>query len=671
MTTLVQNSLDELTKPFSVVQNEPSDVRNKFLEGVPWKDKDFPGPFLSALTDKQKDQYMNKQQNAVQNYHTIAETPLSQQASLYPSFNAGLPDCENYGANIPPMPPVASEFRGPVQKNGSMPMQEAQIRQGVYDYPYQAGSVEGFKDNSISDPCNQTGFGEIVPKFTIFPSGIDNWAPNESSTMIKCSEENNPLTDIQNRPVEQFSHNNMVPYYGSKLTQNMYGTGVPQAGDNNSCKGLTNGFADVTPWRDKLQTFTGTDEMYMHKRETGPLFSPAEQQTGWVFGTPAFRPDMDRYSNSVWKRNNESPVEKIQVGPGIGLDYTVPAQGGFQQFTRILPNNVNNYKANQLEGRVNAGKWFTNHPTSQYINGVSSDKPKLYITQARRPTMQTKFYNNAPSGGDSRVTDFTVTMNKGKQARSDTEPGAGFGQFDLHKYLYEGKDVRENFASKSFNDPSGLPCVTFGQAPVGRIMGSIVPMPSQDLQSYNNIRETFKRGSAGYSDKKGYWECLDSEQGTNRWDLFGPAKGVVSSQGPREGWYANYTDRGDVNPFVINVTGTTQTGGVWNPNSFQDQQRVTTKETTTYAYQGNAKGNVKNDINTWSDLPKVTKSETTTFAYQGNPNGKKQYENTWSDLPKVSRKETTAFAYQGNAAGKISTLSDRSMYTGGDMILGK
>jgi len=734
-------SLAQLTKPFEIIHNESENVLNKYLEGQPYR-QSFPGPF-QGLTHEQKTMIAAQQKNAVNNWHNIAEKPLSEQSSLYPSFNAGFTHCGQYGNGSDIFPPVhLQQSSGPSNAVGINMSENIQRQRPLMQWPYQIGqgsssgmpegglngegrfgkdrqsgsnhpvermpqgmneaalagtynlprksfSVENFengssnsigivdfKDESITDPCNQTGFGEIVPKFNMMPESTKAWSSSDSSQFVKCSSDEYPLLDIENRPVEQFSHNNMVPFYGSKLTQNMHGTNVAQAGDNNSCKGLSTGFADVTPYRDKLQTFTGCDEMYMHKRETPPMFSPAEQTTGWVFGTPAFRPELDRYKDTLWRRNNETPIEKQRVGPGIGLDYSVPAQGGFHQFTRVLPNNVNDYKANQLEGRVNAGKWFTNHPTSQYIYGVNKDKPDLTITQARRPTMPTKFYTNAPDAGDSRITDWSTSLKRGKQARPDTEQGAGFGQLNLTEYVYDGSGnlvpKRENFTSLSFQTPDGsMPCVDFGIAPVGKVMGSVVPMPVQNRLSYNNIRETFKKGAAGYDEEKGFWECKDSTQGAHQWNvIMGPAKGIVPTQESRQGKYVNFTDRGDVNPYVINVTGTVQTGGQWSPNSWQDQQKVTTKETTEFSYIGNPSGsNKKQSTNTWSDLPKVTTKETTEFAHVGNPKGQQtMYENTWSDLPKVTTKETTEFAHVGNAKSKNNNATDRFMYTGSDYV---
>jgi len=464
--------------------------------------------------------------------------------------------------------------------------------------PNRQEGIDNFIDNNLTNPSSQSGFGKIIPEF--------------------ISSTGNDLLNIDNRPINQSTHNNFMPFYGAKLTQNMRGTDVPQAGDNNASEHRA-GFANETPFRQKLSDFTGCDKEYMHKRETGPYFSPTEGITSWVFGTPAIRPDMDRYKTSIWKRNGETPVEKIQVGPGIGLDYTVPAEGGFQQFNRIMPNNVSDYKANQLENRINAGKWHVNHPTSQYTEGVSQNKPDLITTQARRPTMKGGFYVQAPSSSSSRLTDYNVSSNKGRQNREDTEKSGGYGQ------LVENRGI-ENF--EGGNSDSDY-CVKFGQAPVGMVMGSNVPRQSQERDKYNTIRTTFKKGKFNVKSGK-IEECLEDSQGANDWGLImGPAgqsKGGVN----REGYYSNFTERGDANPYVINPSGNVK----WNPNSFQQDARTTTKETGLYNYQGNPGGSVK-----------------------------KQTSDSWEDTARVTRKETTAYSYQGSAAGS-GRFTDRFQFTG-------
>src|SRR6185369_2446573 len=169
----------------------------------------------------------------------------------------------------------------------------------------------------------------------------------------------------------------------------MAGTGVAAGsyidGSNvpGNITGINSGFDYSTPWQSMLGTFTGLDDTYMHKREVGPMFSPAEQQTGWVYGTPLFRPDMDRYTQGLSQiRNDLRPVEPEMVGPGLNIDPSIPASGGFHDFTRILPNNVNDYKANQLPGQVIAGKFYSaGLPTAYPGIGVSGDKTAPGVTK--------------------------------------------------------------------------------------------------------------------------------------------------------------------------------------------------------------------------------------------------------------------------------------------------
>jgi hypothetical protein len=52
------------------------------------------------------------------------------------------------------------------------------------------------------------------------------------------------------------------------------------------------------------------------------------------------------------RMNNLSPIEKQLVGPGIGVDASIPATGGFQQILRVNPENVGAYRLTTLPGRT-------------------------------------------------------------------------------------------------------------------------------------------------------------------------------------------------------------------------------------------------------------------------------------------------------------------------------
>jgi len=58
------------------------------------------------------------------------------------------------------------------------------------------------------------------------------------------------------------------------------------------------------------------------------------------------------------KMNNLQPIERIHVGPGLGYGANVAAAGGFHQFFRDLPVNVNEEKLTQLEGRDGPPAFF-------------------------------------------------------------------------------------------------------------------------------------------------------------------------------------------------------------------------------------------------------------------------------------------------------------------------
>lgn len=62
--------------------------------------------------------------------------------------------------------------------------------------------------------------------------------------------------------------------------------------------------------------------------------------------------EMRNRMNDYDRMNNVSPVEKQLVGPGLGVDPSVPSFGGYQQILRVNPENVGGYKLTTLPGRT-------------------------------------------------------------------------------------------------------------------------------------------------------------------------------------------------------------------------------------------------------------------------------------------------------------------------------
>jgi hypothetical protein len=131
------------------------------------------------------------------------------------------------------------------------------------------------------------------------------------------------------------------------------------------------------------------DRTFSHKRESGPLFSPSEQQVGWVNGAPLTRPDLDRYAQDFRYKNDEVPFEPLRVGPGIGIGTELAAQGGFNAGleNRILPSNLFNYNTNSLPGRTVIGKPVsTEMPSSHPGAGIDPTGQTYGVPQYKQDT---------------------------------------------------------------------------------------------------------------------------------------------------------------------------------------------------------------------------------------------------------------------------------------------
>jgi hypothetical protein len=98
------------------------------------------------------------------------------------------------------------------------------------------------------------------------------------------------------------------------------------------------------------------------------------------FGQPVYNLyDREFISN---KMNNLQPIERKNVGPGLGVSSDVPATGGFQQYFRVLPNNPNDERLIQLPG-TNGGPADAVVKNGGGVVGSLTQFPvKLYTYQA-------------------------------------------------------------------------------------------------------------------------------------------------------------------------------------------------------------------------------------------------------------------------------------------------
>ena len=204
----------------------------------------------------------------------------------------------------------------------------------------------------------------------------------------------NVYSELLEKKVD-FSHNNMVPFFGGNLKQNM----------------------NVDSYSTKLDIHTGNEYEYKPKRNPEvQLFEKTKNLTN-IYGSSIYN-DKDRYETAVNNiKNNEKPIESIQVGPGIGLNYNDGPRGGYQQFDvrkYALPKNVDELRTKDNKkisytGRIIQGKFhiqkpdysdikFTKEKQSQFLTDKELLPTKYYVNKAKaKPTVVLKYTNRKDS----------------------------------------------------------------------------------------------------------------------------------------------------------------------------------------------------------------------------------------------------------------------------------
>lgn len=179
---------------------------------------------------------------------------------------------------------------------------------------------------------------------------------NQESGGFNSILEETKISELTGEKFENY-HNNCIPYFGSRVTQNV----------NENATGTI------------LDNMTGTDKVYREKCEIPVMFKPTTNITN-PYGSQSL--DSNEYDRYVVGniRNNESPIEKVYVGPGLNKGYVSEPEGGFQQIdTRdyTLPKETN-----QLRVKTNPKLSFN----GRIISGKKISRPgKFGVVEKNRP----------------------------------------------------------------------------------------------------------------------------------------------------------------------------------------------------------------------------------------------------------------------------------------------
>ena len=164
---------------------------------------------------------------------------------------------------------------------------------------------------AIKEPLAPPAYSDNPPS----PSTVEDFTAQVR--MNSAGIEGNPnyldgdVSSLSGSPIpsSQFTHNNMVPFFGGSVKQNM------RPSMNNSL----------------LDTYTGSGYTQISKKEVPNMFD-TQRPFGNPFGLESATDFIESRIELPRNRGGERPFEPTHVQPGIGEKFGFVGKGGFQQF---------------------------------------------------------------------------------------------------------------------------------------------------------------------------------------------------------------------------------------------------------------------------------------------------------------------------------------------------
>tara|TARA_Y100000389_G_C17466804_1_gene526394 strand:+ start:2688 stop:4505 length:1818 start_codon:yes stop_codon:yes gene_type:complete len=165
------------------------------------------------------------------------------------------------------------------------------------NFPVHIQEIDKTSENYTRQYINPN---QTTDKFFNYDVGLNNIETNEIAREFHSLSGNGISKG-------DFKHNNMVPFFGGKITG-------PQINNNIGSTILDN--------------YQGSGSISIKKTEQAPLFKP-QDHTQWSHGVPNQSDFLQSRQLPSTKMANTLPWEQEKVAPGLGLGYTTEGAGGF------------------------------------------------------------------------------------------------------------------------------------------------------------------------------------------------------------------------------------------------------------------------------------------------------------------------------------------------------
>lgn len=316
-------------------------------------------------------------------------------------------------------------------------------------------SLENF--GNYSDMSGRNNQGSLISSKFPEPVSIDSNVPmvefrsdniESSPNYVKGDYVISPLSG-QKIPSKDYRHNNMQPFFGGSVKQNI----SSQANQS------------------RLDAYTGSGSTQIAKREVENMFQNAQAPYGNPFGMENQTEFFQSRIVDPNQRNGERPFEQVKVGSGIGEDYGFLGKGGFQQLevndvmrgamktdvTRTVDNPKLTYKGVLVPGKHFIGA----SPDSNTYGEVRKYKPDTfyidhegerlfttngeYIAETVRPVQVMPFTSRSETTselvGTPVSTDYEANYVAGSYRNPMTQQYGGAGYRNANLETYYTKDV--------------------------------------------------------------------------------------------------------------------------------------------------------------------------------------------------------------------------------------
>jgi hypothetical protein len=560
--------------------------------------------------------------------------------------------------------------------NESGPGKEVEIHESPMFKPLgSGGTIEGFSGNAgnaagaVNGENEKERQREMMEQFTVTNrkadprvNGVTKEEHFQSYTIHGPANSNNPNY-----------HNNMVPFFGSKVTQS----------------------TDPMAWQTTLEYYTGqtnagTEFRSRPKREIPSLQDRTPGQT-YIYGTPADNSHQrERFITSTLK-TGITPFQKIRVGKGISGSYDWKPRDGFHSWYRCPQKNVDELRVNKknvYEGRLLPGK---EQVTNRGICGdVHKRRPDTFWVNDQRRWFKTTGANLAPeirqnfvaykqNREDTNIEYTGIAGNEGNLAHRpgiylegsdmDTSGGATMQVYDR----CTGEPMKQCFntinARVQHTERNQLPHTPFRNAGTGQLMkNKKTPYDTARTTTRQTLAVKDYQGIAGTDcNLKNTKYPYDAAKTTTRQTLaVKDYQGIAGNEGNLKNQKYLYDDARTTTRQTLAVKDyqgiVGNEGNLKNQKYLDDDARTTTRQTLAIKdYQGIAgnEGNLKNQKYLYDDARTTTRQTVAVKDYQGiagNEGNLKNQKYLYDEARTTTRQTVAIKDYQGVAGTDQTNL---------------